>query len=234
MITRVFVVSACLVLLFASPASAENAKQPDTPKSLAKALKKGLGDGKTGGLWERAAALKGKFSDKEMQPLVKALGRAFNQSNKNFKILALKTLAELGVPGSYGQFSKLMKIPKKVEGRETRAIYLQAIKSAGALHEENALADIEKLLEHPDTSFARGAVWALAGYVDLEAKKKDKLIQRLVKNLAALERQTKDKKTEISKRATTLVPHVNTTLEKLTGEEGPKTAAEWEERLAGK
>ena len=99
-----------LVTALPSTAMAKNATL-DTPKRVATALKRGLSKGEgVGEAFKRAAALKGKFTDKELKPVVTALGRAFKQNVKNYKLLALKALAALHVDGSYGQFAKLLKI----------------------------------------------------------------------------------------------------------------------------
>ncbi len=226
--------AALVLCALVAPREAQaKSKKADTPKRVAAALKVGITKGDDVSLaFERAAALKDKFTAKEMKPVLKELGRAFKQDKKGLQLLALKTYVTLNVAGTYPHIAKLLKLPAKVVGIETRTVRIRAIKAAGTMHEEAALPDLENLLGHPDIAFSRTAAQALASYTVLPDDKRAKLVTRLLKRLAQLEKQAKDRKPAVAKAATTLITVLNPTIEKLTGKQGATTAAAWKKLLA--
>ncbi len=221
---------ATLVLGLMSTASAGNA---DSPKAVAAAIKRALGTEKgLGQALGRAKALRKDHTDKQLAPVLKALGGAFKKSKVTPRWVVLETLEELKIKGSYPLFKKLLDVPKKLTSTSIRNLHYRAIRMAGALREDGSMGDLEKVLKHEDRGIARGAARALASFAEIEDKEaKRELALRLVKRLGKLEKMAKKKDEKAVAYATNVIGELNKTIEALTGESGPSTAAEWKEKL---
>lgn len=237
MVVRVLVAVVALVVLLVGGVARADEPEMETPKDVAKVLKKGLrknDNGLIGAAVNRAKELKKTHEAKDLMPIAAALETAIKTTDSTRHYVALGLFEHLAVPGSYKYFKALLKIPDSLKGTGTRNARAKAIMVAATVGRAEALPEIRKLLDHPDVRFAKTAVWAMATYTHLEPKPKTELVRELVEKLAENEKNAGHKKADVAKRAKTMVTELNKALATLTGKSGATTSKEWAEALAAK
>jgi hypothetical protein len=182
-----------ILLLVALPAAAGNdALLKETIKQLDTAYKSGDWHLVRGALW-RAKSIRDRYSSKEALPLAKAVSAGIQHSDTNIAVAAIRTLAEMAVPGTTKYLAPLLKPPADVAiGR--RKVYFAAITAVGDLHEPQAIPLLEKLIQHPDREFAVAGAETLKRYKYAEDRALLNLVQRLAGTLEKLDNDLREAK----------------------------------------
>lgn len=180
-------------------------------------------------LW-RAKAIRERYSARDSEPLAKAVAKGAAHKDSRIAVAALRTLAQLSVPGSTKLIQAMLAPPKEVElGRHK--VYVAAIECAADLHEPDGLKPLEKLLSHPDRVFAVAGAEALARYWTMDDRPKIALVERLVREHERLDKSLKKAKREKHRAEEKHYQAVHDALlasmRKLTGKDKYKTPAQF-------
>lgn len=191
-------VALLLPLLLVSPAV--RAGPPPVIRDTAAQIARGAKEGRIipfrAGV-ARARNLRGRYVDKDFEPIVRALGDVVKHENEEIALLAIEALGEFKNRGSGRYLADYVKAPKTVYLKEM-PLYVAAIKAAGSIHDHETLDDLEKLLGHEQTRIGVAAAEALAHYRVLDRKPRLVLIRRLATGLERLEQA--EAKAETGKR----------------------------------
>jgi len=207
------------------------AKDPDPLKETIKEVEAALGKNDAAAAkaaFAKAETLRAGHDDKKLGPLVQAIAKGAGNRNPEIAKAALDALGNLKVAGSTKLFAKALAAPAKVKPEEMPVVEA-AIAAAGALHENEGLKPLEKLLDHPNGDLAATAAKTLAHYKALDPKPRRALASRMIKALALAEKEAESaKKPEQKEAAAKLGAGLLEGLTGLCGKEGLTNAKEWE------
>jgi len=218
------------VAVLAAPLAAKPNKDGDKVKEAAALITKALASNDataTQAALTHAESLRDRYTDKQLAPITRAIGKGVTHKNEQIATVAIESLGKLKARGSGKLLGKLISPPTTVKA-ERVALHQAAIRAAGSIHDPETLRTLEKLLVHANADIAVTAAEALVGYKVLDAKPKAAMLKRLVTALTKLEKATTAAKTdEQRERAERVGGAVAATLSGLTRKEGLVKSSEW-------
>jgi hypothetical protein len=211
-----------ILLLFALPAWADkDALLKETIKQLDTAYKSGDWHLVRGALW-RAKSIRDRYSSKEALPLARAVSEGLSNENTDIAVAAIRTLADMAVPGSTKYLLPMLKPPADVPIAR-RKVYFAGIQAVGDLHETMAIPALERLIMHPDRDLAVAGAATLTRYKYADDKVLLDLVQRLAGTLEKFKKDLREAKKKRNKakqkHLETLKDAVLETLRSLTDKE---------------
>lgn len=136
----------------------------------------------------QAADVRWKVEDERLEPLLHVIGAGIKHRDPTIASVAIRTLAQIRVPGSAGYLRCRLAVPDSV-GATYWDVHLAAIRAAGELHERDSISPLLKLVEHPKLDMAVAAAGALGQYGALVPKERLKLIRRVAGKLGKFEKK---------------------------------------------
>lgn len=141
-----------------------------------------------GDAFTRAVEVRWKYADDKLDPLLKAIGDGIRHKHPTIASAAVRTLAEMRVPGSSRYLSCRLAVPQNVDATYWD-VHLAAIRAAGTIRDEDSISPLLKLVEHPKTDMAVAASNALGEYAPLAPKGRMRLIRRVAVTLGRFEKK---------------------------------------------
>ena len=135
-----------------------------------------------------AVEVRWKTADDKLEPLLKAIGDAIRHKDPTIASAAIRTLAQMRVPGSSRHLNCRLAIPRNV-GATYWDVHLAAIRAAGAIRDPGSIPTLIKLVEHPQSDMAVAASAALGEFAGIAPKERMKLIRRVADTLGRFEKR---------------------------------------------
>ena len=139
-----------------------------------------------------AIEVRWKYADDKLDPLLKAIGNAARHKDPIIASSAIRTLAQMRVPGSSRYLRSHLAVPRNV-GATYWDVHLAAIRAVGTIRDPESISPLLKLVEHPKADMAVAAADALGQYAAIVPKERMKLVRRVADTLGRFEKRTPKK-----------------------------------------